>query len=233
MTSTSVTINNERKVIDIKEAKIMKVAERKDKTNSETKATRKIDLKLIRTQNYNNQAVGDLNKLGNCPRYVDDVYTLGINLHYYAGAIYLELADLYQGYCKAQFKNLALKELQGKQEIERFAKHNYNQLLMYFYDNGGPIIEAPVSEKMKNELQSTFDGILAEFLSQLSTVANAAAIGKMTARELAEAINSHMIATYTEISKLYGNKEIQNAFDELITIRKAVEGQLTQEGHSL
>ncbi len=82
-----------------------------------------------------------------CPRYVQEVYSLGASLQYYVGDKYLNLGVLNKGAQKSQYETLALNQLDYKEAIQKLANLYLNEMLVYFYNNGGPVIEAPVSEK--------------------------------------------------------------------------------------
>lgn|GEM_PF-823850 len=212
MSKNNINANSDCPLTDNKEIKTERLS------NYETYDDLNSDLELILSPGINESEYDFTNCV--CPRYVDDVYSLGINLHYYVSRIYLKLSNLFQGTRKSQFKNLAIIEIKGKKQIQKLAKYNYDQLLTYFYANGGPIIESPVSEKKRNELSPAFDQIITSLATRLKIAVDKATNSQMTAKELEKFINKNIIASYAQISRLYDNEEIQKAFTELITIRK-------------
>lgn len=161
----------------------------------------------------------DLLCLEKFPRSVDEVYSLGISLQNYLEDTYLALDAMNKAY-----NNLALGEQNANEEIRRLANVNLNQLLTYFYNNGGLIIEAqePVSEQTAKEIRPFFNRIVINFLDQLDIVVSVAAKGNISAEELKELINNNVIKLYTTMTILFPVKEIQTAFTKLINIRKTV-----------
>lgn len=160
---------------------------------------------------------GDILCLEKFPRSVDEVYSLGISLQNYLGDTYLALGAMNKAY-----NNLVLGELNANEEIQRLANANLNQLLTYFYHNGGPIIEAPVSEQTAKEIRPFFNRIVINFLGQLDFVLSVAAKGNISAEELKEVIDNNVIQLYTTMTILFPVKEIQTAFTKLINIRKTI-----------
>lgn len=155
-----------------------------------------------------------------CPKNVDGVYSLGVSLQNYIGAIYLELNSMNKEYKKNIYTNLALNQLGIKKEIEKLAKDNLNRLLAYFYENGGPIIEAPVSEQSVNEIRPFFNKIVTNFINQVEYFANRASIGEMSTDALDNEINGQVISMYQAMSSLFKIDEMENAFKDLISVRK-------------
>lgn len=160
--------------------------------------------------------------LGHCPCSVDEVYSLGVSLQYCIGDIYLQLETMCRGDQKIKYKNLALLQLDIKEEIEKLANENLNKLWLYFYNNGGPVIQSPVSEKMAREIQPFFNRIASNFLNQVNVLVSLAAKRNMNASELESAINNNVIDMYTTMAMLFRVDEIQDAFDQLINVRRAV-----------
>jgi hypothetical protein len=158
---------------------------------------------------------GDILCLEKFPRSVDEVYSLGISLQNYLGETYLTAMN------KA-YDNLALGEQNANEEIRRLVNTNLNQLLTYFYNNGGLFIEtpAPVSEQTAKEIRPFFNRIIINFLDQLDIVVSVAAKGNISSEELKELINNNVIKLYTTMTILFPVKEIQTAFTKLINIRK-------------
>lgn len=208
-------------MIKMNEAREMKIADKMYVGYNQKKESTKAVPKTRRTRNCRTKAVDELINFGSCPCSVDEVYSLGISLQYYIGDIYLDL-EATQGPQKFLYKKLALNQLDIKEEIAKLANANLNQLLCYFYNNGGPIIEAPVSEEMAKEIQPFFNRIAVNFMNQLDVIVSMASKGNMDPSELESAINNNIIAMYTTMRKLFQVDEIENAFNELISIRKAL-----------
>lgn len=164
------------------------------------------------------KTIDTLTNLGTCPRSVDEVYSLGIKLQYYIGDIYLALNSIHQGEVKALYQELALKQLDAKDEIQKLANENLNKLLAYFYNNGGPIIESPVSEQMAKEMQPFYNRISANFLKQLDDWVIKASKQDMDADEVERTINNIFIEMYSTMSMLFPVEEVQDAFKELVIL---------------
>lgn len=162
---------------------------------------------------------GDILCLEKFPRSVNEVYSLGMSLQNYLEESYLALDAMNKAY-----KNLALGEQNANEEIRRLANANLNQLLTYFYNNGGQIIEdqAAVSEQTAKEIRPFFNRIVINFLDQLDIVVSVAAQGNISSEELKELINNNIIKLYTTMTFLFPVEEIQTAFAKLINIRKTV-----------
>lgn len=179
---------------------------------SQNKDATKAAIKTIRTNSYPYETVN----LKPCPCTVDEVYSMGLSLQDYIGDIYLNLCTLNQGSEKILYQNLAISQTKVRKELEELAKANLNNLLSYFYNNGGQIVEAPVSEQLAKEVQPFFNRIVENFLNDLDVMVNMASKSYMTAHELENGINRHITDMYASMFKLFPVSEIQNAFDELI-----------------
>lgn len=153
-----------------------------------------------------------------CPRSAEDVYSLGISLQNYIASLYIELSEMNKSN-KNKYANQVVSQIVIKKEIEKLAKDNLNQLLAYFYENGGPIIEPPVSEETAKELQPGVDKIVDSFLNQVDVIIDKVLQSNITISDLENEINSKIINMFTAISSLYDNDIMQNAFDELIALR--------------
>lgn len=172
---------------------------------------------MIRRARTSSKAIETLIDLGPSPRSVDEVYSLGTKFQYYLGDVYLAL-NAQQGSTKNFYKEQAMKQLDIKKEIRSLANDNLNQLLGYFYDNGGPIIEPPVSEAMAKEMQPFFNRIAANTLNQISLAIDDANVIK--AENLVKMINIAIVDMYTAMSKLFKtNKEVSEAFNNLAVLR--------------
>jgi hypothetical protein len=169
---------------------------------------------------YRTKAADEIASSVVCPHCVDEVYSLGISLQNYIGTIYRDSAMVNKGVNKNLFTDLALNQLGIKNKIEKIARCNLDRLLMYFYDNGGPIIEAPVCEESAKEIQPFFDRIVANFLDQVEFLVNKTYKEEMTANSLNTEINNHITSMYIAMGKLFQADEIKNAFSELISIRE-------------
>jgi hypothetical protein len=172
-----------------------------------------------RNHNNHTKPVIESAVLGTLPCSVDQVYSLGVRIQYYVGDIYLELERLNKGSSKNQFKNLALKQLDAKDQIEELAKMNLNRLLTHFYNAGGPIIVPPISERMAQEIQPFFTRISANCLKQLDAIVWMVSKGSFSASELEFTINDHINDMYTTLSMLFPVDEIKDAFNDLMRIR--------------
>lgn len=161
---------------------------------------------------------------GPCPCSVDQVYSLGINIQYYVGDIYLELGRRNQEPDKNQYKSLAMKQLDGKNAIEKLANINLTRLLSYFYNNGGPIIEPPLSEEMARDIQPFFTRISSNFMEQLDVIVDMVSKTSLSAHELEHMISGNVIDMYTTMSMLFPIDEIKDAFNDLIGVQEKISG---------
>jgi hypothetical protein len=168
-----------------------------------------------------NSVMGKSDSLLTCPCRLDEVYSFGVSLHHRIGEIYSELAAVNQGAAKMLYTSMALRELYGNKEMEEIIKTNINNLLFYFYDNGGPVIENPVSEQLVSEVKSFYKRIMISFWEQVDIVVDMTFRGKMNANELEIAINNCIIFLYTAMGKLFQDEEIKKAINDLIDIRKS------------
>jgi len=217
---TKITMINER-MIKMSEAKEVKVADKIYIDFNQPEDTKKAAKKPRRNRSSRNQTE-ETATLGPCPRSADEVYSFGVSLQYYIGDIYLELEALTQGEQRLYYKNLALSQLNVKQEIEKLANENLNRLLWYFYNNGGPIIEAPVTDNMAKEIQPFFNRIAVNFMNQLDVLVRLASKGNMSPSEMESTINEGIIDMYTTMGMLFNTDEIQDSFNELIEIIRSL-----------
>jgi hypothetical protein len=186
-----------------------------------SKKKKKIEIKNLRAHNYRSRTSYELVNLEPCPRSVDDVYALGIRLQYYIGAVYLELDGLNKGSNDKTYINLAIRQLEGKDLIEKLVNDNLNRLLGRFYNEYSEFDEYPVSEQVADKIQPFFNRVMANLLYQLDVMMNMTAKGDISSDDLEDSINNNMIALYTVLGKLFQAEEIKNSFNELISIRKA------------
>ncbi|NLB52779.1 MAG: GBF-interacting family 1 protein [Syntrophomonadaceae bacterium] len=154
---------------------------------------------------------------GPCPRSVDEVYSLGIKLQYFIGGLYVELTDFRQGSAKKFYKEQVMKQLAIKEEIQSLANDNLNQLLAYFYENGGPVIEPPVSEQTAREIQPFFARIADNTLKEIESIKEAAR--ETSDEEIVKMIDMNVKEMYTAMSKLLNTvKEVSEAFENLAAL---------------
>ncbi len=153
-----------------------------------------------------------------CPRYMHDVYSLGFNLQYYIGDIHLQLANLNHGDIRQEFKLLSVKQLEVKEKIEDMSRDRLNEMLAIFYNNGGQIIDPTVSEREAKEIQPFFNRLLDSFFQRLEYSIILANNG-LSADKLESLINAGIMEMYTNMSKLYRDEEIINAFNQLINLK--------------
>jgi hypothetical protein len=135
--------------------------------------------------------------------------------------MYMELERLSQGDTQIKFREMALRQLEIKEEVDRFANADLNRLLWYFYNNGGPVIENPVSERLAKELQPFFNQIVANFLSQADVLLKMTANGNIGADAMEAEINHNLIRMYSTLSKLFQVEDMGKACENLIGIRQA------------
>lgn len=153
-----------------------------------------------------------------CPRSAEDVYALGISLQKYISSLYVELAEMNKGR-KNPYTNMVLKQLVIKRKLEEISRENLNGLLTYFYNNGGPIIEPPVSEQLAAEIQPSVNSIVSRFLTQANLLINQAVEGDLLAGDLDAAIDNQVIGMYTAMGRLFQHDNMQKAFEQLIEVR--------------
>jgi hypothetical protein len=171
--------------------------------------------------NYRTQAAYELAKSIPCPRNVSDVYFMGSSLQYCIRAKYLEIVDLNQRATGTVCAELAVKQMDIKKEIEKVGNQKMNLLIQYFYENGGPIIEDPVSKQMVKEIEPFFNRLMKNFLESLDEAADKAALEKINASELEATINHEIIYLFGAMGNLFRVDEIRKAFNDLIGIRRS------------
>lgn len=166
------------------------------------------------------KAFGTLIKIDQCPRNVNDVYALGVRLHNYIVDRYLELAALDNWTEKALCEDLAGEQLKGRRQIESMANYNLNKLLTYFYNHGGPVIEDPVPESEAQLILPFFTRIMVNFEKHVHALLMSAIKGQTLSSHIEASINGMLISTYSAISDLYQNADMQEAFMELIDVTR-------------
>jgi hypothetical protein len=150
-----------------------------------------------------------------CPRSKEEVYSTGIKLLYLVGDIYLKYTNTSKGFPKNTLKALALKQLDRKTEIQKLAEKEFNEKLNYFYNNGGPIIEPPVSENQAKEINGFFNRIAVNYLNQIDVTIRKASQDHF---ELEIEINKIMVRMLTDLANLYHDNDIRKAFKEMIPL---------------
>jgi hypothetical protein len=123
-----------------------------------------------------------------------------------------------KGFPKDSLKALAIKQLDRKAEIQKLANLNLNEKLAYFYNNGGPIIEPPVSVRQAKEINGFFNRIVANYLNQMDVIINKATKVHDSLNELEVEINKIIIRMLTDLANLYQDDDIRLAFKEMISL---------------
>lgn len=152
------------------------------------------------------------------PRTTEEVYTLGIKLQYLIGDMYLTTSNASKGQVRSTLKDLALKQLARKTEIEKLAKMDLNEKLTYFYNHGGPIMLPPVSEQQAKEMYGFFIKIAANYLTQMDVVLRTTADDPENINTVDERINEIRVRMLTDLAKMYHQNEIRMAFKEMFSL---------------
>jgi len=163
-------------------------------------------------------ATDKIAEIGTCPRSVDEVFSLGIKLQYYIGGVYMEMAEMRRGEAKKYFKQQAVKQLAIKDEIKYLADNNLNRMLDYFYANGGPVIEPPVSDETAKRIQPFFNRIASSSLDEIRNVIDEGS--NYDAENVAMYVTETVADMYSAISRLYeAESAMTGAFKELLAIQ--------------
>lgn len=152
------------------------------------------------------------------PCSVEEIYNLGISLQYYIGGIYLNLANQSKGEQKKCYSKLALAQLNVKKAILKMVNEHLNERLYYFYNNGGPVIKPPVSEREAKKLSGFFNRIVANYLNQIDVSVAIAAEGGMTADKLESEINNIVMHMFSSLSNLYRHDDMKQAFNNMSSL---------------
>jgi hypothetical protein len=147
---------------------------------------------------------------------------MATGLQYYIGDIYLQMAEISRGDIRSQYKKMAVSELEIKEKIEKINNARLNELLTQFYNNGGQIIEAPLTSDQAKELQPFFNRLLDTYFKRLESLLVLAAEGSITPERLDRMINFDTLEMYGNVSKLFKVDEIVQGFNNLISIRESV-----------
>jgi hypothetical protein len=166
--------------------------------------------------NYHTKAAYELASSLPCPKSANDVYSLGVSLQYCIRAKYLELAG--QNIGKDFLIDQAAQQLAIKNKMEELAAFKLNVLLGKFYDQGGPIIEDPVSKQMVKEIQPFFNRIISLFLQSLDEITYQAVTQNMGVQEMVSEVIRQINETYNALGKMFPVKEIEGAFADLLDI---------------
>lgn len=171
--------------------------------------------------NYHTKAAYELASSQPCPRSVNDVYALGVNLQYCIRAKYNELNELLPGRGNMLLTQQAARQLTIKTEIEKQAKYKLNIILGEFYEHGGPIMEDPVSKQMAKDIQPFFNRHISNFLIRLDELTRQAEHGKMKAEEMTTAVEKQLKDTYAAMAEMFRNADMESAFTDLLEIRQS------------
>jgi len=172
----------------------------------------------VQAINYRTKAAYETARSVVCPRSASDVFSLGICLQYCIRAKYLELAELNRGEVKVEYQQLAGQHLQEKNAMQKLAKLELNRLLAYYYDHGGPVMEAPVTEQQVKEINPFFNRIVTLFLDQLDDLFASAYNREISPRELDLAVRHQAAELHDQVARLIPVEEIKDALSELTEV---------------
>ncbi len=148
--------------------------------------------------------------MGQCPRSADEAYSMGVKIQGFIGGI---MAENFSGVGSREEREAVKRQLAIKNRIRQLAEFNLNQLLDYFYNNGGPVIEPPVSEYTAKEIQPFFNRIAVNALTQMM---EAAEQYQGDLQEAVMSITDIIVSMYEAMSKLYPEaNEVKTAFAEM------------------
>lgn len=164
--------------------------------------------------NYHTKAAYELASSLPCPKSANDVYSLGVSLQYCIRVKYIELAG--HSIDKDFLMDQAAQQLAIKKKIEELATFKLNVLLEKFYDQGGPIMEDPVSKQMVREIQPFFNRIMSRFLQALDEITCQAVIKNSSVKEMVFEVNCQITETYSALGRMFPVKEIESAFADLL-----------------
>lgn len=153
-----------------------------------------------------------------CPRCVEDVYSLGIELQNYVGNTYLDLARQSREPQKSILNKMAARKFDSKDKISSLINADLNQALAYFYENGGPVMDPPVTDLDVKDIYPFFHKTISNFFSQLDAMVYVMGKGEMSTSELEHETYNYIIGLFTILGRLYQATAIREAFDELSRI---------------
>lgn len=165
------------------------------------------------------RAVEDFSKAISCPRSECDVYAIGIGLEYFVGSVFMALADVEKIAAKSEYTQLAMRQLDRKERIVAVNNDKLNQMIQYFYDHGGPVIEPPVDEQRTDKITPRFNTLINEFFNRMDVLVSEAYADRTDVDEIENEIDASVLKMYTTMKGLYREYELRNAFDEIISIR--------------
>ncbi|HWQ77089.1 MAG TPA: hypothetical protein VN441_17410 [Syntrophomonas sp.] len=166
--------------------------------------------------NYHTKAAYEMADSLPCPRSTNDVYTLGVSLQYCIRSKYLEISELLQS--RNYFTEQAANQLPVKSKIENLAAYKLNVQLNNFYNQGGPVIDEPVTPEMARKIQPFYNRIMSRFLQSLDEIASRVLTRQISAEQMITEVNEQVIDVYSSLGRLYQVKEIENAFADLVEI---------------
>lgn len=154
-----------------------------------------------------------------CPRCEIDVYFLGISIEDYLVNTFMELA-MHNKKPHNIFEALAENHMARRDKMRELAHNSINCSLFYFYAQGGPVIEPPVSEQYIMEVTPSFNKKIAKFFGYLNDTYYIISKANNTARVERE-LTHYIIELFAKLSCLYQDAEINEAFADLIGIETA------------
>ncbi len=150
-----------------------------------------------------------------CPRYAIDVYLLGLFIEDYLVNTLTELT--YRKPRNNNFTTLVKSHMIRRDKMQGLSKNCLNCSLAYFYANGGPIIEPPISEQYLKKVNPSFNRKIAKFFGQLNAILNIFAQASNTEKAERE-LNNSIVELFAQLSYLYRDAEIIEAFADLIRV---------------
>ena len=151
-----------------------------------------------------------------CPRCSGEVYSLGVELKGHLAQAYMDLSGRGRESQRNMLKKLAIRYFENKKEITDLINADLNRELAYFYQNGGPIIEAPVTEKDIRDIEPFFYKTIANFFSQVDAMVYVVGKGEMSVTELERETYQYISGLFNILGRLYQDPEVKKAFNELV-----------------
>lgn len=159
-----------------------------------------------------------------CPRCDMDVYFLGIFIEDYLVNTLMESAR-YNRNPHNIFENLAENHMTRRDKMRELANSCINRSLVYFYAEGGPIIEPPISEQYIMKVTPSFNKIIVKFFGYLNTTLDIISKVNNTGR-IERDLTQYIIEMFAKLSCLYQEAEINEAFADLIRVENTTLRQL-------